>query len=415
MLLLDFFCRYIKDLIIITKISKQENYILKQLFLFNKRNFNLTESQNSDIINDINITNIIRMKVILIIYTLVELLFILFNDIPYLLNKSSNIVWSDSRYLILHILLLLVSIIGFISIKVSLKYDFNKFNVTYNWVVPILAILLLSLIAIVNGLDEIKSGYISSVFIANLIIFSSTLIFKFPLNLALYSIPFATYMGGLALFQNNKQLLMANSINGFIFFLASIVISTIIYNYHYDSITKNIVLKETNLKLNYLSFHDPLTGLLNRRSFGTQVEEKIKIVNETKELAALILIDIDHFKNINDQYGHPVGDLVLQEVSHVFMKYIKTSDLATRWGGEEFIIFAVRTSLDEIYELSENIRSAIQNTQIHADKTKIQITVSLGVSILNNNFLNSFSTSYKTADEALYQAKNQGRNQVVIT
>jgi len=274
--------------------------------------------------------------------------------------------------------------------------------------------LLLSLIAIMNSFDQVKSGYISSVFIANLIIFSAVIMLRFPLNLPVYLIPFLTYLGGLVTFQHNSELLISNSINGLIFFLAVILISTGIYNYHWEEITKNIVLEEINLKLNYMSSHAPLTGLLNRRSFGIKVAEKMKIITETKELATLIWVDIDHFKHVNDKFGHPIGDIVLKEVSHILIEHIKTTDLVTRWGGEEFIIFLFQTSIDETYALANKIRLAIQNKVILADEFQIQITASFGVSLLKDNFSDSFDTSYKAADAALYKAKNQGRNQVVI-
>jgi diguanylate cyclase (GGDEF)-like protein len=238
--------------------------------------------------------------------------------------------------------------------------------------------------------------------------------FKFPLNLAIYSIPFLTYLYGLIKFQHNSELLISNSINGLIFFLAVIIISTTIYNHHYEEIAKSILLEEANSKLTYLSNHDPLTELLNRRSFGIQVAEKMKEIPKAKESAALLLIDIDHYKQINDQFGHPIGDIVLKEISLILRNHIKTTDLATRWGGEEFLIFLSQTSINEAYSLADNIRLSIQNKEISVDKFNIQVTVSLGVSILKNNFPNSFDTSYKAADTALYKAKNQGRNQVVM-
>lgn len=387
---------------------------MNKLYFFKKPNSNLTKDQKSNIIHSINITNFARMKLLLIIFIIVEILFILFNDIPYLINPSSKVIWNDSRFFILHLLILFVSLVGLIVIKILTKNDETKFKNMYNSLIVILTILLLSLIAIINGLDQVKPSYISSVFIANIIIFSGVIILRSPLNLFVYLIPFLSYLGALVVFEPNTESLIPNSINGLIFFLAAILISTTIYNYHYEEITKNIILEETNFKLNYMSNHDPLTGLLNRRSFRIQVAEKMRIITETKEVAALILVDIDHFKHMNDQFGHPIGDIVLTEVSHILMEHVKVTDLVTRWGGEEFLIFVFQTSIDEAYALANNIRLAIQNKVVLADKFQIKITASFGVSLLKDNFSNSFDTSYKAADAALYQAKKQGRNQVVI-
>jgi diguanylate cyclase (GGDEF)-like protein len=192
------------------------------------------------------------------------------------------------------------------------------------------------------------------------------------------------------------------------------MISTIIYNNNYEKLAKTIILEEANFKLNYMSSHDALTRLLNRRSFIQKVNEKMKGVIKNEECAALVLIDIDYFKHINDEFGHPIGDLVLKEVSDILMKHIKTTDLATRWGGEEFVLFLYKTSIDEAYALADKIRLVIKERTILLDNFKIQITASFGIALIKDNTATSFETAYKTADKALYQAKNQGRNQVVV-
>lgn len=349
---------------------------MNKLYFLKKLNLNLTEDEKATVIHDINVTNFSRMKLILIIFIIVEILFILFNDIPYLINPSSNVIWNDSKYFILHSLNVLVSFIGIILIKLLTKYSKNKFRLMNKLLIPTLTTLILSSMAIINALDQAKPGNVSSVFIANLIIFSAVIMLRFPLNLAVYSIPFLVYLSGLAIFQNDTHLLITNVINGFIFFLAIILISTEIYNSNYEKITQNIILRETNAKLNYISSHDPLTELLNRRSFSKQVSEKMRIIGESKKIATLILIDVDHFKHVNDKFGHPIGDIVLKEVSNIIIKHIKTTDLATRWGGEEFLIFLFQTSINEAHALAENIRLEIQNKVIEADKFQIQITAS---------------------------------------
>ncbi|WP_202127820.1 GGDEF domain-containing protein [Clostridium sp. C2-6-12] len=387
---------------------------MNKLNFFSSLNHDLTEDQKSTIVHEISKTNFTRIKLLLVIFIIVEFLFIVFNDIPYLLKTSINIVWNDNRFFILHLLIFFVCIIGLILIQTFTKNKDSKLENVHKYLIPTLTVLLLSLVALINGLDQLKSGNISSVFIANLIIFSAILMFRFPINLAVYTAPFLTYLYGLIKFQHNVDLLISNSINGFIFFLAVIVISTTIYNHHYKEIAKNMLLEEANSKLTYFSNHDPLTELLNRRSFGIQVAEKMKEIKKNNESAALILIDIDHYKQINDQFGHPIGDIVLKEISLILRDHIKTTDLATRWGGEEFLIFLSQTSIKEAYSLAENIRLSIQNKTLLVDEFKIQVSASLGISLLKNNFEASFDTSYKAADTALYRAKKQGRNQVVI-
>ncbi|WP_238898987.1 GGDEF domain-containing protein [Clostridium sp. YIM B02500] len=387
---------------------------MNKLFFLKKLDLSLTEDQKATVINDINVTNLERMKLILIIFIIVEILFILFNDIPYLINHSSYIIWNDSKYFILHSLNVIVSFIGIILIKLLTKYSKNKFRIMNKLLIPTLTILILSSMAMISALDQAKPGNVSSVFIANLIIFSSIIMLRAPLNLAVYSIPFLAYLSGLVIFQNDINLLVTNIINGFIFFLAIIIISTGVYNSNYEKIAQNIILREINTKLNYISSHDSLTELLNRWSFSNHVSEKMRMIGKSKKIATLILIDVDHFKHVNDKFGHSVGDTVLKEISNIIIKHIKTTDLATRWGGEEFLIFLFESSINEAYVLAENIRQEIQNKVIVTDKFQIQITASFGISLLKDNFSKSFDTSFKSADVALYKAKNQGRNRIVI-
>jgi diguanylate cyclase (GGDEF)-like protein len=178
--------------------------------------------------------------------------------------------------------------------------------------------------------------------------------------------------------------------------------------------TKNILLEDANQKLNYLSSHDPLTGLSNRRNFEIHVKQKMRSINQYKDKASLVLIDVDHFKNINDKFGHPIGDIILKELSNILLENIKDTDLAARWGGEEFVILLPKTSIDEASILADKIRTAIEKKVITIDDFQIKITASFGVSQLKGNFSTSFDSSFKLADKALYEAKSRGRNCVVI-
>lgn len=386
---------------------------LRELFFIDKENSLLTKEQESSVIHDIEMINLKRMKLLLIILLIIELLFIVFNDIPNIINVETNILWRDKRFFIVHILLLLVSFCGIIYIKYLIKNDKGQFKKAYSFVVPALTAIILILISIINGLDQINSGNITSVFIANILVCSATLMIRFPIDLAIYSISFLTYIAGLFSFQKNVTIIYSNIINGIIFFIAVIIISRIIYNTQFNQMSKNIILEEVNAKLNYISNHDPLTGLANRRSFETQLKQKLEIMNHNKKSSSLILIDIDHFKSINDKYGHPIGDIVLKEISDILLKSIKNSDLATRWGGEEFLILLFETPVDVAYELANKIRIEVEKKTILIDNFKINITVSIGIAQLKSYLLNNFNSSYTLADNALYRAKNNGRNQVV--
>lgn len=153
---------------------------------------------------------------------------------------------------------------------------------------------------------------------------------------------------------------------------------------------------------------DSLTGAFNREG----IEESIRLGlwewrNQNKPLS-LILIDIDHFKNINDTYGHIIGDSVLSDLSQLVKQHIRTNDLFARWGGEEFVLFCRNTSIEQTYLIAEKIRELIAN---HKFTQNITITASMGVATLHAN--ETLEQLFNNADKALYQAKNEGRNKAI--
>lgn len=161
-----------------------------------------------------------------------------------------------------------------------------------------------------------------------------------------------------------------------------------------------------------LSTVDPLTQAYNR--FGIdQIVSTLMICNDDnmhrREAPdfALIIIDIDHFKQINDTYGHDVGDLVLQHVSSLINGAIRPQDFLGRWGGEEFVVIMPRTSKTFAYELADRVRDLIAHTPFYA-KVPLNITASFGVSEKQQG--EDFGTTFKRADVALFKAKSSGRN-----
>ena len=169
-------------------------------------------------------------------------------------------------------------------------------------------------------------------------------------------------------------------------------------------------------KFRHLSTVDPLTQAYNR--FGIdQIVSTLLIFNKEKDEQrnspdfALMIIDIDHFKRINDRRGHDVGDRVLQNISAIISKGIRTQDFLGRWGGEEFIVIMPSTRKEFAIALAEKIRLMIYDTVFEPDNP-LSVTASFGVSDKLEN--EDFSTTFKRADNALYEAKSQGRNCSII-
>lgn len=161
-----------------------------------------------------------------------------------------------------------------------------------------------------------------------------------------------------------------------------------------------------------LAIKDSLTGIYNQRYFIERLDQEIANAHRQHIPLSLIYFDLDHFKHVNDSYGHPFGDKVLCGVCESVTETIRLSDTFARIGGEEFVIILPHATLDEAKQNAERIRVAIESIDLKSDaKSAVNITISLGVVELKEN--EGQSQFYKRADIKLYQAKNQGRNRVV--
>lgn len=151
---------------------------------------------------------------------------------------------------------------------------------------------------------------------------------------------------------------------------------------------------------------DHLTNLYNSRAFHEAGENLANISQRNNDNFSLIIMDIDHFKNVNDTFGHPAGDHILKKVAEMLQQIFRRSDICARIGGEEFAILLPSTKLDQSYELAEKIRKKIQETSFIFNDQSISITASFGVS----SGIDDIDTLFVQADKLLYQSKDAGRN-----
>jgi diguanylate cyclase (GGDEF)-like protein len=161
-----------------------------------------------------------------------------------------------------------------------------------------------------------------------------------------------------------------------------------------------------------LAATDPLTGLLNRRELFRRAEMELERARRYKHPIANILLDVDHFKNINDTYGHTAGDSVRVSLAQLLTREIRAVDLAARYGGEEFMLLLPETSLEQACGIAKRICSTVADTPVMVDGQTIRFTISLGVTS-SENVGNDFESLLKESDRLLYQAKQSGRNRVV--
>ena len=159
------------------------------------------------------------------------------------------------------------------------------------------------------------------------------------------------------------------------------------------------------------AYIDPLTGVNNRAAFDKAIEQEFDLAERHRNALSLMMLDIDHFKQINDNYGHVIGDTVLKNFADCVTDCIRRSDAIFRYGGEEFAIMLRNTELDGAELLAERMRKKVEETLFKYDSVKLSITVSIGVTQqLDQDDCNSL---IDRADKQLYKAKQAGRNQVI--
>lgn len=158
--------------------------------------------------------------------------------------------------------------------------------------------------------------------------------------------------------------------------------------------------------------HDALTGLLNRRHFDLTLPAVLERTRRSLQPACLVLIDLDHFKHINDTWGHPVGDLALQHAANIMQQQVRMVDSIYRYGGEEFVVILPDTRLRQAVEVAERIRVAIQDTPLELEEGELGFTASLGVEVHLPTQSTSPEKLLEATDKLLYQAKETGRNKV---
>jgi diguanylate cyclase (GGDEF)-like protein len=180
-----------------------------------------------------------------------------------------------------------------------------------------------------------------------------------------------------------------------IFLILTIILLTIIFS--------------SNSRLRFLAHNDQLTGVSNRHHLTEVLEREYDRSSRYNNSFSLIIFDIDHFKSINDNFGHDQGDFILKELSRLVKKNIRKSDYFGRWGGEEFIVIAPESSLQDAEKFAEKLRKEIEEYNF---MEKRKVTASFGAAEIKNG--DNIDQLIKRADDALYRAKEKGRNRVEV-
>lgn len=180
-----------------------------------------------------------------------------------------------------------------------------------------------------------------------------------------------------------------------------------------DEAVSRLGMQALNSQLEKVSRVDGLTGLYNRRFWEEQFVMEFKRDQRNESPSALIMMDIDNFKKVNDTYGHPAGDEVIKALAGIIKKAIRETDIAGRYGGEEFVIMLPDTPVANVEFVAERIRRLVEKCSVVYDEINISFTISIGIAGFKHSLRDS-TQWLDTADKALYQAKFAGKNRVIL-
>jgi len=280
------------------------------------------------------------------------------------------------------------------------------------------AVLLLTAILVVS-IDQVVTPNITPFYVACVLI--SLVVYLRPMLAAgVYSSAMLLFIFLIGWFPTDPTQMMLNQLNGFAICVLAWGLSlahwrkfTMVRLQHEQLEKLQSELQHKHKELERLTRLDGLTGLYNRNTFVELTRRELQRAQRQSSSTTIMLLDLDHFKKVNDTWGHPAGDAVLRHVAALINGSIRSTDLAGRLGGEEFIILLPMTTVEAARKIAEKIRARLEVSPAQWEKQAIPITASIGLSNTSASANRDFDSLYNEADRALYVAKHRGRNQVI--
>ena len=324
------------------------------------------------------------------------------------INYTSGLwsVMAGYRYLFYVHTALAVLLIVQICIVYSIRVDpQRRARFIHKLFISVILVLQLLATAVISSLDQMIHGEISAYIIG--CVFAAVIALAKPkVSFFAYLVSFAVFIVGISKIQTDGAVLQAHYINGTLLVALSWIISVLFYK----SRLKEFLIQK---KLENLANIDYLTGCLNRRALICRLEQELSRAKRERKATAILLIDIDLFKQVNDKFGHLFGDYVLKQIVMILNEYCRKYDFMGRLGGEEFVMCLPNTSSEYATDVAERLRCVIRDTEMIYQCNKVKITVSLGVATLEPGRDETIDTFISRADLAMYQAKKT-RNQVCL-
>lgn len=282
------------------------------------------------------------------------------------------------------------------------------------------SVLLLGFGVAISGADQQVTSSITPFLMAS-VAAALILLMRPRQAVTLYILAFAAFELVMALTQANPQLRLSNQMGGLTICGIGLILSLILWHGHVRNLRQReflhqqrLELEEKNRQLEYLAGHDPLTGLFNRRQFDQLVGMELSRAARQPAPISLLMVDLDHFKFINDRYGHPLGDEVIRHTAILLRNYTRSGDSVARLGGEEFLLLLPDTSQPQARVIAEKVRRLLEETPLPMKDGLLYLTASFGIACLEAGVPGTYEGLYAAADKAMYKAKASGRNRVEV-
>ena len=274
--------------------------------------------------------------------------------------------------------------------------------------------------ALISAIDQLVTSNITPLLVGCTL--AALAFLHRPLSaLWLFSLTLGLFLFGIQQTQSSPAQLLSNQVNGLSSCTIGLLLAWLQWRNFVQINTQKQrlqaqaqLLEEQNHKLSYLAEHDPLSGLLNRRAFNGIVEHELLRFQRTQQPLCLLLLDLDHFKTVNDRFGHPLGDVVIKRVATLLSSQVRSLDSLARLGGEEFMLLLVDCDREHGLQIAEHLRQLVETHLKVVDGNAVALTVSIGLSYLEAGQSGTYDSLYVASDRALYSAKQDGRNRVKV-
>lgn len=374
---------------------------------------------DAQVTEDAVLGNVRRLRWLLPLFLVLVLLLLLVFALRPVGDSAQHMDWRQAIMRVYGVTIAWLVVMGLVVWRISSRTRLDNAVRVLQFVAPAG---FLVFTAVLTVLDQWVTPNISP-YVLGCISISLLFLLPPPVALSVLAASYLLFFVGLGVTQPDPALLLTNRANGFGAALLALVISLSMWsrNTQYNLLqreltARNATLEQQQAELVWLATRDAMTGLFNRGEFMRLAESELMRTRRHGGNTSIIVVDLDHFKAINDRHGHPAGDKVLIHVANGLREGIRSTDLVARIGGEEFVVLLPQTDIDAAVALAQKLRRHLRDSPapISGDQ-QVSATASFGVACMPGKHDGSVAALYAAADNALYDAKRAGRDRVART